>query len=237
MEDMERYGDYNDVDDYSASGKSPVMLILKIAVAAICLGVVGIIAFRMFLFNTYPENVSTLYFDDVLTDYYESTDGEIGAKTQKLRAPYDDNKLGNFFCDHVIVITGADQIQLTVRYNKSTIERINADEDLKVTLEDTEDLFSFRLVDNNGRVYDNVTLGNFESKVMYRYRKLVFNGVDLLADASGNEENYPRWIRLEIKIKGAEDKRTYMVPIYENNSDYNAFSAYELSDKERPQND
>ena len=62
MEDMERYGDYNDIEYDSPKNKGAVLTVLKILTALICISVIGILAFRMILFNSYPESVSKIYF-------------------------------------------------------------------------------------------------------------------------------------------------------------------------------
>ena len=62
---------------------------------------------------------------------------------------------------------------------------------------------------------------------MYRYMKLAFDGIDF--------ENPPVWIRVEIFVKGNEDKPFAMIPVYENNQDYAIFEEYDLGRKERPE--
>ena len=229
-DDYERYGDYDEIDEDLPKGKrSPVAFILKLLVAVVCIGVVGILVFRMIIFNSYPAPVRDVYFNDTLKDYY-AAHGTIGAKTQKLRAPYDDPDLGNFFCDHLIVIEGIDQLQITVRYNTGNLSRMA--ESLGMELDpDNADLFTYRLTDNYGRVYDDIGGRVFASQLMYRYTKLVFDGVDF----SPAEDDAPEWIRLEIFITGVDGSEPYaMVPIYENNADYNSFEPYELSAGEIP---
>ena len=81
MDDMERYGDYNEIDE--PPRKSPVLLTLKIIAFVLIFSVVGILAVRLIMFNYYPENMKTLYFNDALTAFYNERDGDIGAKTQK----------------------------------------------------------------------------------------------------------------------------------------------------------
>ena len=234
MEDMERYGDYNEIDESPAKRGNIILIILKVITAVCCLGVVGILAFRMILFNNYPASMKTLYFNDTLTEYYNSVDGDINAKTQTLRAKYDDPDKGQFFCDNLIVIEGADQLQISVRYNASNLEDIA--EELKLTepLDSLDaDIFSFRLCDNYGRLYTDVTKAVFESQVMYRYQKLVIDGVELSA---GEDGTFPEWIRLEIFVKGQTSDEPYAcVAIYENNSEFSDFSDYELSPSEKPE--
>ncbi len=232
MEDMERYGDYNDIEEDAPKSQNIVLLILKIITAVIIIGVVGIIAFRLILFNNYPDSQKKLYFDDVLTEYYNETDGDLGAKTQSLRFPYDDPDLGNFFCDHLIVIEGAKQIQISVRYNQSTVKRLN-ENNKGLNLSDSDpDVFTYRLTDNYGRVYSEVVLGDYDTQVMYRYQKLVFNGVELTPDKDGK---FPEYLRLEIFVPMLDSNKPYaMIPIYENNVDNNKFTDYTPSSTEVP---
>ena len=221
MSDYERYGDYNEIDEDPAKKVKLLLNILKIATLLVCLGVVGLIAFRMIIFNTYPDSVTKLYFDESLTTYYENTNGEIGAKTQNLRFPYDDENLGNFFCDFLVVVDGIDQIQVTLRYNKSTIERINKAitaeniEREKVGLApfstlstEAQDLFTFRLTDGKGNYYDGQSV-KYDTRFMYRYHRLVFNEVDLL----GADGSYPEGLMVEIALNVEELKDQHFITL------------------------
>lgn len=230
MDDLERYGDYNEIDDAPRS-KNPIAIIIKILVVTIIVTVVGVLGFRIALFNYYPEEMKTIYFNDTLSEYYNSVDGNIGAKTQSLRAPYDDEEEGNFFCDNLIVIEGADQLQLSLRYNVSVAENIMSTYGIE-SFDVESDFLTLRLVDNYGRVYSDLSYMGSDSLMMYRYKKLVFDGVELSDTGDGK---YPEWIRLEIFINGqSQDKPFAMVPVYENNEVYNIFEDYELSSKEVP---
>ena len=245
MSDYERYGDYNDIEDDLPKSKNPVLIILKILTAIICIGVVGLLGFRLFIFNNYPDSVEKLYFNDVLTEHYNANGGNITVKTQKLLVPYDDNKEGNFFCDYLYLIDEIDQLQITVRYNKSLIENLSAE--LGVALDDmSADLFSYSLVACNGKIDDskpdddesnfstrtyNVECDVFDSDIMYRYHKLVFDGVEFDLESPNSE---PYWMCLEIKLKDHDNGKVYKVFIYRNNAEFNKFDDYKLSSKERP---
>ena len=234
MEDMERYGDYNEIDE--SPSKNPVTTILKVVLAVICFLVIGFLAFRIIIFNYYPAEIKNFYFSDTLTAYYNSTDGDIEVLTQKLRAPYDDEDAGNFFCDNLFVVTEADHLQISLRYNDAIdavfLEKYGVD-----ISESGFDAFNFRLVRNpmteegepvvlaeNPEVID-------DSIMMYRYAKLVFDGVEFGLDEG---ENKAAWIRLEIELVGAEKPTVFMIPVYENHSEYASFDEYKLSAKERP---
>lgn len=236
--DMERYGDYTEYEDDIPKSKSKFLLVMKILVTLVCFSVVGILAFRLIIFNYYPDSVENIYFTDNLRAYYKETNGEIGAKTQKLRAPYDDPDVANFFCDNLIIVEGAGELQVSVRYNLSTLENIEAKYGLENLDAEDSELFSFRLC---GSVYSNEAGDGVEeiiaelpsyvgrdSAMMYRYFKVAFDGIDF------NREIF--WMRIEIFVKGQTDDKPFaMIPVYENNENYNIFEEYELSGKERPQ--
>lgn len=244
MSDYERYGDYNEIEDDAPKSKNPVLLILKILTAVICVGVIGLLAFRMIAFKSYPDSVKDVYFNDELTAHYNEKNGDITVLTQSLRAPYDDKDAGNFFCDHLYLIEDINQLQITLRYNESTIEKLSAE--LGVALDDMDpDLFSFSLSACMGLIdpagpdkeenfllerYELVSDKVFDSKLMYRYHKLIFDGVEFNTDS----ECAPYWIRLEITLKDHDNGKTYMVPIYENNEKLHDFKEYKLGKDERP---
>ena len=226
MSDYERYGDYNNLEDDEPRGKSHVMLILKILTAVVCITVVGILAFRLIVFNKYPAEVSGIYFDDELTEYYKEMGDKADIKTQTLRYVYDDPDLGSFFCDYLYVINDIGQLQITVRYNTSTVKRIS--EELGISLDaDDFSIFEYRLADNYGKEQGTLKKTVTASQAMYRYVKLVFDGVSFTPD--GGE--FPEWIRLETTVRGTDKAYAYNL-IYENHADHNAFEKYIPTKKE-----
>ena len=228
MSDYELYGDYNEVDE--APEKRGVGFVIKLVAIVLCFTVVAFIGFRLFTFNYYPRSVKMLHFTPALTEYYNATDGNIGALTQSLRAPYDDEREGNFFCDNLIVIKGAGEIQLSLRYNSSLPDRLGVDfdyDDMTFTLRcsgGAEDATGYEA----GRRLDaELTVCRFDEFMMYRYAKLVFDGIDFDSDIE--------WIRLDIEIAGVERDEPFMVCIYEDNAAFSRFSDYKPSAEERPQ--
>ena len=93
---------------------------------------------------------------------------------------------------------------------------------------DDQSLFTYRLVDNYGRVYSDYEIASFDAQMMYRYVKLVFDSVD-----TAPETDAPEWIRIEIYLEGRVDDegnpKPYMVPVYENNENYSKFEELEIS--------
>lgn len=235
MEDIERYADYNEYEDDIPKGKkTPVMLILKILLALVAVAVIGLFAFRMIVYNYYPDTIENILFTEKLTAYYNETDGKIDAKTQKLRAPYDDPREGNFFADNLIIVEGIDHIQVSVRFNEALIDDLNAKHGLSLTPDDTS-AFSFALSRNHSSE-DNVfvpigTLTAVESDnaMMYRYFKLVFDDVEL--DRGGANE--VKWLALAVYVEGIDEP--FRIAIYENNTEHSELADYKLGSKEKPQ--
>lgn len=234
MEDMERYGDYNDIDDDLPAKRGVIGLVIKILIAVVCIAVVGVLAFRLILFNSYPDKIENIYFNQKLTDYYNKQDGKINAFTQSLRAQYDDPDKGNFFCDNLIIIPEINQLQVSVRYNLSLVEKIKKEYGIEIDPEKA-DSFEFSLwfipVYEGSTPIKMATLSDTltDSQMMYRYYKLVFDDVMLSADGVSEY-----WITLRISINGVEQKEPYQILIYENTEEYSKTEKYELSGKEKP---
>ena len=231
MEDIERYGDYNEIDEAPSSGR--VKMILKMVIIGFAALVVGLILFRVILFNYYPKSIKDIYFNDSLTAYYESVGDDFSAKSQSLRAPYDDPDFASFFCDNLIVIEDAGQLQVSVRYNSSIFDSIKTKYGVDLDPK-AENLFSFELEQvpsgNNEEPYviGELDYSYSESMMMYTYYKLVFDGIDSAEFGEG------AWIRLKITINGVDNAKPYYVLVYENTDEYDFFSEYELKGREKP---
>lgn len=236
MDDFERYGDYNEVDEPPT--KNRMLSFIKTVCVVLVFSIIGFLAFRVFSFNYYPSSAKDIYFNDSLTAFYNERGGDIGALTQSLRAPYDDADKGNFFCDNLIIIPELGQLQLSVRYNISMLSSLEQELSLSDLSPDDKDLFTFRLYmsgeseDEAEHIVGRLDYVGFDSFLMYRYYKLVFDDIDFKMDS----EDKINWIRLEIFVNGASDDKPYsMVAVYENNENYDSFKEYKLSGGERPQ--
>lgn len=231
--DMERYGDYNEYEEDLPKSKNPMFLTIKFLIIAVCLAVVGVLVFRISFFNFYPKTIKNLYFNDTLTSYYNENGGNIAVKTQEIRAKYDNPDVATFICDNLYVIEGANQLQLSIRYNKSSIEYI--EKELKLTGLDAsdEELFSYKLACYDDELKSEIYLDAsvekavHETKLMYHYYKLVCDGVEF------GGRNNPGWIRLDVFVKGVENKFS-SIYIYENNDSYFVFEDYKLNSEDKP---
>ena len=224
MDDLERYGDYNDTDD-EPSGRGPAGIIIKVIAALVLVAVIGVMGFRITIFNNYPKSMSRIVWTDALTEYYTATGGEIVALTQSTRLSYDHPKEGNFFFGELIIVPDAEYLVVTVRYNTSLMESIKTKYKLELDPDsDPFDIFDFKLVrtlegyvapeEGSEEVPTEVvgTIGATasESQMMYRYARIAFDGVDF---GLGEGETPVGWYRLEIMIKGV-DMKPYTLPVY-----------------------
>ena len=231
MEDIERYGDYDEIDEEPSGDKSNLGLIIKIVIISLCLLVVGVILFRVILFNHYPKAMKNIYFNDELASYYNANDGKIGAQTQKMSAPYDNRDYANFMADNLIVIREVEQLQFSLRYNSSIFDTIEEKYGVRLD-EKSEDLFTFELERGPLDREEWTKIGELDysavdTKLMYTYFKLVFDDVEF---SNGAEQE---WIRVKITIKDIPDADPFYILIYED-TENSHFSEYKLSRKEHP---
>jgi len=225
MEDFERYGDDNAIDEESTEHKKkirPLRILLGLFLAVFIL----FFALRLFLFDYYPKAMKELAMTPALSAAVEN-----GAEvySQDLRFPYDDNDLdtlnsndlGSFFCDYLYVCPEAGELQITLRMNESTFDRVAEKYGKTVSVDCDLSAFSFRLYDDDGNEYETVTYREETSFWMYRYVKLAFSGVPLTDDIR------PSWIRVEIFYEGEETPYSYAL-IYETGDNHPTFQSVKV---------
>jgi hypothetical protein len=189
--------------------------------------IIGFFIFRIWLSSYYPKEAGGLIFTDGLLEYYERN-GEVDAKTQSLRFNYDDSKEGYFFAGELVVVPEAGALQISVRYNDSTLESLR--EKYPNSFSGEGDVpFEFRLAGapreegENGPLYQ-VSKSKPSRFLMYNYERLCFDGVDFT--------DMP-WMRIEVYLPG-EEKAICTLLVYENHAEYNAFSPYSVKERELP---
>lgn len=252
MDDFERYGDYNEVD-VAPKKKNPVLRFIKIIVLVLIFAIIGFLIFRIITINYYPDSMESLHFSNDLKAHYEERDGNIKILTQKLKAPYDDEKEGNFFCDNLLVCREAGTLQITLRYNTSLTEEFERNYGCKVDMEN-KTLFDFTLWRHDkvdGKAEDGwsqagtLVYEEWDSFLMYRYVKLVFEDVDFEALHAKGEggEDISRWLFLDVHVDGVKYKdsktkqwvdKEFKILVYDNLEQWYHFEEYELSDDEVP---
>ena len=86
MEDMERYGDYNEQEEEAVPAqKNVVLTCIKYLLILVIVAVIALLGCRLFLFDYYPKAAKQLVMTESLRAYYDRTDGDVRIQTQDLR--------------------------------------------------------------------------------------------------------------------------------------------------------
>ena len=141
-----------------------IFVLLIIAVYTLLLG-------RMFLARYTGSMAKYAWTNNAIKTYEQTTDFTL--MTQNLSKTIDDN--GYFSISNYVYIPEINEVQFTVRYNNSTVDTL---ENFYTDVSDIGETFVFTLTDNNGNVYDSYKYLS-KSNLIYNFRRLVFEGVDL----------------------------------------------------------
>lgn len=217
MEDLERYGDYNDTDDGSDGygGKRHTVLgkLIKLFVGLFLFSICALILVRMLLSGYYPREMKHFYMTESLRLYAETA--ELDPERASIGIPYDDNKDASFVADNLFVEKNAEALQLSVRMTTRTFEllaeRLGLSEPVSYNGVSSS-LFAFELEDNYGNRYAP-SYTDDDSYLWYHATKLCFDGVAL------SDELDLAWIRLNVYYVGdgepAPDAEPYAsIPVY-----------------------
>ncbi len=200
--------------------------IIKGLILLLIFSIVAFLVFRIWLASYYPKEARGLIFTDSLLEYYEENGG-LDAKTQTLRFNYDDSKEGYFFAGELIVVPDAGALQVSLRYNDSTLDVLREKYPASFLGEGAS--FEFRLVSAppeegaSGTIY-RVSESKPSRFLMYNYERLCFDGVDFT--------DVP-WMRIEVYLEGKEEALCTLL-VYENHAQYQVFEDYSLERSELP---
>ena len=170
---MEQYGHMEEVYTPSDKKKSLFGRIVKAIFLVLFVCVLGFLFFRLCEMDSYPDSMTELSFDDVLLSHYDEAKTSMKVYTQTIRLGQDDSRNGYFFSDYLFLVPDADQMQVTLRFNRSTVDKIesaNGKKDLNA------DSFIYRLEDSLGNTYELSSVQK-EQEGKYHFRKLTFNAV------------------------------------------------------------
>ena len=163
--------------------------------------VVGIIAWRI-LTSGVPTEMKTLIGNDKLSAAYAENNGELdifyqGDLDNITRTEYNS---GYFSVHNVAFIKEANQLQVVVRHNNSTLENLKKDLKLPVADAREADVFDIRITvmydltpdntdDNDGETIGAVKKVTYTAseatrmqKNLYNYKKYVVDGIDITDD-------------------------------------------------------
>lgn len=174
-----------------------VSRILKWSCYAVILSVFVLLIGRIIMSNYYPNAMTSFRPSDA----FVAASSEEHVPTvyrQGLRISYDDHdggKYARFMANHQYYCPETGELQITVRYNSSTLERVQEDFKLSAIPENKPlDLFAFSVSDNYGTTSPMLEV-EVDQKFMYTYLKLTFTGIDF---------EVSDWLRVDIYYKGEE---------------------------------
>lgn len=217
---MEQYGYHEEYYSVKKKSSKPVRII-KIVLFSLIALVIALLILRILVQDYYPAEMEELFFNPTLEAHYRAAGEDFAVYTQDIRIPYDDNKVGNFFSAALFLIPDARQLQITVRYSGGTLANLKETYGEEALAGDEP--FIFTLADNRGNVYP-LSASLSDEKLMYEYRKLVFDGVELpLPDEIGIADGTPLtapsaasafYMYVNVYLQG-EEQPIARLPIYE----------------------
>ena len=156
------------------------------------LALVTFLVWRMAFSQKPPKQMRTLADNDVLSAAYEANGGKLTILTQG-QVPYTQaaNKNYAYFnVDHCVFIKEADQVQLVLFYNDSTLERLQEELGLESCPPRGEEVFHVKLTQyvdvtpDGGETQTEAleftpTSAEFGTNSMYTFVRYVFDGVEL----------------------------------------------------------
>ncbi len=202
--------------------------IVKISILFLIFGVAAAFFFRFWLGSYYPESMRRLLPTEPLRTAYAA--GELEVKAQDIRISYEDPEEGLFFAAHTLVAPSTGSLQVTVRYNRSTLAKL-AERYGEAFDPEADTPFTYRIFACTDANETGTELVGTEHSpaatladafAMYRYERLAFEGLSL---------DGVFWIRLDIYRTGAEEPEG-SIYIYENHEKYNEFTEYEIKNGE-----
>ena len=128
---------------------SVVKYIFKAIGLLLIFGTIGLLLWRIFSSGD-PQSMKTLYVDDELHAAWQTAEDE-GREMMMYTQEYDNitraqHNYGYFSVTQTLFIEDTDEVQLTFRYNNSTIRHLKEDYGLENLPDRAEDLFDVSLV-------------------------------------------------------------------------------------------
>ncbi len=217
---------------------------LKTVIYFFVFAVIALLFARIFVADYYPAEMKEFVYTEKMQQDEMLDIDKLDVYTQKLMAPYDDPKNGNFFANYMLCAPDVGVIQATVRYNSSTLPRVAEFYEMEAIAGGPLELFDFSLLvsyeteDPNGN-YVRYAMSENEAFadefLMYSYARLVFEDVEFEGAI---------WMRVDIFLRGqeaayAEEKRFGSIVLYEAYEVHNGqkieypLEPYTLSKKEK----
>lgn len=183
-------------EEYTETGMSHGRLVfkkcLKYAFRALVVGVIALIFWRIFFSGSVPKSMKQLIVTDSLYQAYEEKGENLLLYTQEYDpVNMEDTTAGYFWVSDTVFIPEANQVQVVIRYNNSTLKHIAEDfslteEEMPSREDDVLDVTLAIAIDpdpTNKTTADREIIRIHASEVasdstsMYNYRRLVFDNI------------------------------------------------------------
>lgn len=177
--------------------------VFKLLFIIIVLAINGTLFWRMCAMRT-PDSMKTLLVDDTLHEAYIKNDGTLEMFKQSMSSDEKfttaDRNYGYFAVVDVVFIPEAEQLQIVLRYNDSTVEAVAKDYELDEIPSVDAELFDVSVIKTVDLTPDNKkdngigegiskerilpSMSVAERSGIHNYRRFIFNGVST-EDAEG----------------------------------------------------
>ena len=171
--------------------------VFKGLLTLLIVGIVGLLAFRIIDSKIVPSKVKTLTPNEKLCQAYEEHDGKLTLYYQDQgKYTREEKNYGYFANEGAVFIEEAEQLQVTISYNNSTLEHTKKDYRLPEIPARDEQVYSISLRimydltpdnkdDNDGKTASAVRYERImptddpisHKKTFYNYRKCIFDNV------------------------------------------------------------
>lgn len=167
--------------------------IVKFLFFCVIFGVIVLLLWRMFS-SSDPDSMEVLTPNEALAIAYEQKGDDLSFFRQEQRSVTSgEENYGYFSVTDAVFIPDANQIQVVVRYNNSTLRSLAEDKGLSAVPDRSEDLFDVTLTvatdltpdndkDNYGNAEESVAFARVhatsvtaDTKNLYNYRRFVFD--------------------------------------------------------------
>ena len=147
--------------------------VIKILINVLIVAVIAAIVGRIILNDVYPKKMTEYLWSEEAKEAYSKDESSFRVYTQEPHVFITSD--GKFAIDSFYYTPELSEVQITVRYNNSTVEKLKSER----PGEDISDApFIFKLSDDKGNVYNPKVQSDMKMSV-YNYSKLVFSDVDV----------------------------------------------------------
>ncbi len=212
---------------------------LSTLIVAIVFLLIAVILLRVMFADYYPKSLKGLYFTDEISAHYLSAPDEFEA--YRLDSDYrytpdlnsDGENEGNFFSANLIFVPDSNSVQCIVRFNRATIDTLNAKYNLSLTLDDADDAFEYTLFASHGEGENGESYAGPSYAVSYeRHDKIwIYNYLGLCFENVDIESAY--WMRLEIRFAETGELIS-TIPLYNAERDSDSFEKIKIKKSELP---